>query len=263
MTPTKMAPTALVALRRALGAQALAMASCLAMPALAQTLTVYEEQGQLVRGSRNITAIGHDALGDRINPYTGSLEFVQTDFALPGNHSLPVGVGRRLKTGNTFWQGAHFADWELEIPHLKGTFSNAEGWTVDQWGANRTKRCSLFSEPGEAPTQTLGARVLAESFWKGNFLVVPGAGEQEMLLRAGTTHPTSYLRILMKTALRPARSIGQTRAENAAARRAAKGLPPKPEPSSKWKKCDECRVPISPTEHNYNGGLCSACCIGN
>ena len=63
--------------------------------------------------------------------------------------------------------------------------------------------------------------------------------------------------------LRPARSIGQTRRENAAARRVAKGLPPKTVPPSRMKSCDECEMPISATEHAYNGGLCSTCCINN
>ncbi|WP_208174820.1 hypothetical protein [Hymenobacter negativus] len=67
----------------------------------------------------------------------------------------------------------------------------------------------------------------------------------------------------MKPTLRPARSIGQTRAENAATRHAAKGLPPKQAPVARMKSCDECDMPISATEHAYNGGLCSTCCIGN
>ena len=68
---------------------------------------------------------------------------------------------------------------------------------------------------------------------------------------------------MKKPALRPARSIGQTRLDNAAARRAAKGLPAKTVPKARMKSCDECDMPISATEHAYNGGLCSTCCIAN
>ena len=43
--------------------------------------------------------VGTDLFGDKVNLYTGRLEFVQTDVTLPGNSSLPVSVGRRLVTG--------------------------------------------------------------------------------------------------------------------------------------------------------------------
>jgi len=66
-----------------------------------------------------------------------------------------------------------------------------------------------------------------------------------------------------KQQLRPARYIGQTAAENRAKRRAAKGLPPKVEKASKWKECDECGMPCSPTEYEYNGGLCAGCVVNS
>ena len=68
---------------------------------------------------------------------------------------------------------------------------------------------------------------------------------------------------MKKSTLRPARSIGQTRAENAAARRTAKGLPANSVPVARMKSCDECDMPVSVTEHAYGGGLCSSCCVAN
>lgn len=64
-------------------------------PAIAQqTASQYQELGQLMRAPRAIAALGNDLLGDRVNLYSGSLEFVQTDVTLPGNSALPVSMGR-------------------------------------------------------------------------------------------------------------------------------------------------------------------------
>jgi hypothetical protein len=66
---------------------------------LAQDASTYKEQGKLIHAPRDIAQLGSDLFGDKVNLYTGSLEFVQTDVSLPGNNALPVSVGRRLVAG--------------------------------------------------------------------------------------------------------------------------------------------------------------------
>ena len=56
-------------------------------------VSVYSEQGKLFRAPDAITTLGANLFGDKVNLYTGGLEFVQTDVSLPGNNSLPVSVG--------------------------------------------------------------------------------------------------------------------------------------------------------------------------
>ena len=60
--------------------------------ALAQTATptptLYEEQGQLMRGSGKVTTLGPDLFGDEVSLYSGALSFRQTDINLPGNSCL-------------------------------------------------------------------------------------------------------------------------------------------------------------------------------
>jgi hypothetical protein len=68
------------------------------LPALAQE-TIYENQAKLIRSPNSVTRLGDDLFGDKVNLYTGALEFVQTDVSLPGNSSLPISVGRRLVVG--------------------------------------------------------------------------------------------------------------------------------------------------------------------
>ena len=145
--------------------------------------TSYSEQGKLIRASEAVGTLGADLFGDKVNLYTGTVEFIQNDASLPGNNDLPVSVGRRLVTGGdsiTNRGDGAFGDWELEIPHMHGVFA-LSGWQTSIGG---DLRCTGFSA---APTAngTSGPSVWAgDEYWHGHFLYVPGAGSQEVLLRA-------------------------------------------------------------------------------
>lgn len=109
----------------------------------AQTDTPYTEQNKLIRAPQAFTRLGADLFGDKVNLYTGSLEFIQTDVSIPGNNILPVSVGRRLVTGADAINGALFGRWDLEIPHLHGIFHDA------RLGNNRQHKSTLhrFQRP--------------------------------------------------------------------------------------------------------------------
>ena len=157
--------------------------------ALAQTATptptLYEEQGQLMRGSGRVTTLGPDLFGDEVSLYSGALNFRQTDINLPGNSALQVAVGRRLGTGASRLAAGAFGDWELDIPHIKGVYARTDGWNVGSnlAAADRFKRCNRFAPPADTVTQTGMMLVTADEFWSGNTLYVPGAGEQRLLAR--------------------------------------------------------------------------------
>jgi hypothetical protein len=61
--------------------------------------SIYTEQGKLIRAGEAVGTLGADLFGDKVNFYTGTVEFIQNDLSLPGNNNLPVSVGRRLVTG--------------------------------------------------------------------------------------------------------------------------------------------------------------------
>jgi hypothetical protein len=169
--------------------------------ALAQSTTVYIEQGQLVRANKTIQALGNDLMGDKVGLYTGSLEFVQTDVSIPGNDALPVAVSRRYEAGFRRALGVEglFVDWELEIPHLHGTYAGGssyyKGWVVPASGnldPNRNLRCSNFGPPPDAGLTNFklgdGTPIEYDKFWSGHMLYVPGQGDEKMLSRdAGNT----------------------------------------------------------------------------
>jgi hypothetical protein len=49
-----------------------------------QSPTTYSDQNKLIRAPQAVTRLGADLFGDKVNLYTGALEFIQTDVSLPG-----------------------------------------------------------------------------------------------------------------------------------------------------------------------------------
>ncbi len=145
----------------------------------------YEEYDKLIKSRISIQSLSTDLFGDSVNLYTGALDIVQTDVDLPGNSSLQVRIGRRFRVaaGESWAFQGHFADWNLDIPHLHGVFGMyGGGWIVNQTGTNKYKRCSLFYAPPSLPSNMSGSGTFqAEDYWQGNMLYLPGVGDQEML----------------------------------------------------------------------------------
>jgi YD repeat-containing protein len=189
--------TAMAALRRivkiAFGSPLLALLFSTGLPSYAQETSVFKEQSKLIRPTDDTVALGNDLFGDKVSLYTGGLEFIHNDVSLPGNSKLPVAVGRRFQTGSYPVNGKLFGNWDIEVPHLHGVFASS-GWTAAR-GTDPLLRCSHFGEPlGVSSSQGI---FQAKEFWHGNYLYIPGEGDQEMLARdprytqqpSGATHP--------------------------------------------------------------------------
>ena len=173
--------------RRRHGAWAAALLSllCALAPgaAQAQAVTQYQEDGQLIRGRQGPgQALGPDLFGDKLSLYTGAVEFVQQDVSLPGNSALPVAVGRRMPTGARRINSWHFADWDLDLPHLRGVFPQATGWRVyGTSAAAQGQRCTRFMD--ELQTVRLPSGQLYEPGFPLVHLHLPGGESQELLAR--------------------------------------------------------------------------------
>ncbi|HEX5122959.1 MAG TPA: RHS repeat-associated core domain-containing protein, partial [Rhodanobacteraceae bacterium] len=169
--------------------------------AAAQTLP--QEYATLIRSDQGAGPLDANLLGDRIDYYTGHVEFVATDVSLPGNNALPVAIGRRYVV-ETNPAGVvperDFGDWDIEVPHIEGIVAASVGWTVP--GANPNARCSAFAGGPDAivttpspndPATAITTTVPWEQYSIGYQIAVPGYGRRELLKRAqnNTAHPAS------------------------------------------------------------------------
>jgi hypothetical protein len=186
--------------RRCCAAVAQVVLMGLSCNALAQTdISIYGEEHKRVRGSESIPAYGPDLFGDKIALYSGRLEFVQTDFSLPGNSALPMGVGRRFTTGgrDILFDGGMFGDWDLELPRVHGIFATGlgnYGWAIQGSAQDLYKRCSLYGSPPIGRGIAGGTPSFdPEEYWFGSAIYVPGQGDEEVLWReaANTSSPVT------------------------------------------------------------------------
>jgi RHS repeat-associated protein len=164
-----------------------AVASVLPVTATAQSsVRVGLEEDKLINSPNTPTTLGPELFGDEVNLYNGTVKFRQTDISLPGNNSLEVGVSRSFSPKQWAPLAQYFGDWDLEIPHLQGTFVN--GSWITQLTPN-TARCSQYSAP---PTMSgvQGGSFSAVEYWSGNFLVLPGKKGGGEILKSVPNTPT-------------------------------------------------------------------------
>ena len=149
----------------------------------AQSTTTFAEQYKQIQAPNAVASIGSDLFGDQVNLYNGKLEFVQTDVSLKGNNALPVSVGRRFVAGTDNVAGRQFFHWDLDVPHLHGIFSARDKWRAIN-GAPVGARCSNFGAPPDV-LGTSRTSWTATEFWQGNFIYIPGQGDQQMMSHGG------------------------------------------------------------------------------
>lgn len=146
------------------------------------------EYAAKVEAAQRRSPLGEGAFGEQISTFTGGVTFRVVDVSVPGNGNLQVEVSRTRTIQERFLsEGSKpdllggFYDWDIEIPHLEGVFSQ-RGWVVgtDDDPARYT-RCSLQRRPYIG----ISSEPFPESrFWSGYNLYVPGQGASRMLVAA-------------------------------------------------------------------------------
>ena len=174
-----------------------------AAPCISRAQTLPQEYTDLIRAQNTVGSLDSALLGERIDYYTGHVDFVATDVSLPGNSALPVAVGRRYSVQANpaaVVPERAFGDWDIEVPHLEGIVATDVGWTVP--GTHPNNRCSAFAGAPSAVVTTASIQhageVVAttipwEQYSTGYRLAVPGYGRRELLKRSpgNDEHPTS------------------------------------------------------------------------
>lgn len=162
---------------------------------------VSEEHAKLIDQRRNLGALGPDLMGEQVNLQTGSVSFVHTDIDLPGNSGLPVRLLRRFtvepKRGSDNLRLAAFADWEVDVPYLSGTFAQSTGWVVSAPGGHTVQRCAVPLATRAVPPQVpasayngdTGATFQAHEYWHGFQLHAPDDGGELLWVDPASTQP--------------------------------------------------------------------------
>lgn len=165
---------------------ALAFTAAAASPAYAESHQ--EMHSNRLSAANDLQALGTDLFGDKVDLYTGATTFAVTDVELTGSSSLPVAISRRYTVGiqefpdsafDTDTKPARFGEWELDIPHLEGTYASRHGWQA----GGGTARCSGPQLDSMTPWNADGFRGV--EYWNGNRLSLPG-GNSRLLLLATT-----------------------------------------------------------------------------
>ncbi|ALN88559.1 RHS Repeat family protein [Lysobacter capsici] len=154
---------------------------CACASALAQSpLMPPVEYEKRIRATEMVTALSSGLFGDSVSLYNGSTEFAVTDIDIPGNSSLPVRLSRRFKVEakKEVVNLGGFGAWDIDVPYVYGTFPANTQWNE---GSRPTdNRCSNNWLPKIPFNHRL------RDIWQGNFVHLPGGGDQEMLV-LGTT----------------------------------------------------------------------------
>ena len=164
-----------------LGSSALATAQTAILP--------YREYAKRTDAAQKVGPLTDSAFGANISLYNGSTSFRAVDISLSGNSGLPVQLARTLaiddRTSAFRPTTGGFADWQLDVPYIDGTFIGSVGWKVGG-GSGSTARCSNTVAPTMSGTWQL------EDIWHGYNLHVPDATSEQLLINnvAGVPSPT-------------------------------------------------------------------------
>lgn len=161
------------------------LAGVLSTSVMAADVAYRDEYDRHIRQSSEIGSMAGE-FGDRIDLSSGSLEILKTDIDIPGIGPT-VRVGRRYRPSDIYGRG-HFNYWDMDLPHVHGTFAKivgGGGWPG--WGSAGT-RCSQFTAPPDVAYQ--GGSFSTDEYWSGSFLYLPGGGEQELLERGNALVPS-------------------------------------------------------------------------
>jgi len=163
---------------------------------------------EFIRQRSAVTALGPSLFGDNTGLSSGVTEFATTDVEVPGNTGLAVRIARRYRVDYrtaplTGKAAGLFNDWDLDIPHLHGTFAYTPGNATSGWQVSTpgqpNQRCSVdTNNPLQAiPPAVNGDGSLPYAFqgyqyWHDNSLYIPGQGDQTlMVISPGNTNRPS------------------------------------------------------------------------
>lgn len=125
----------------------------------------------------SVTPETTDLLGETVDLNNGTLGFSHTDVSLSGNSAIPMSIGRVYKDSQHSIDRVDFADWAIDIPHIRTTQVIGQRMP-GPWG--RGTECSEAPEIGFT---SVGGEGLFQSseYFNGVTLHVPGQITEKIL----------------------------------------------------------------------------------
>jgi len=89
----------------------------------------FQEFDKRLKAAREVGPLGGEAFGESVSLYNGATEFGAVDLSVPGNSALAVEARRRFRIEDprNVPRPPGLGDWELDLPHLIGTFQSEQG----------------------------------------------------------------------------------------------------------------------------------------
>jgi len=112
----------------------------------------FQEFDKRLKAAREVGPLGGEAFGENVSLYNGATEFNVVDIAVPGNSALAVEARRRFRIEDprNSPRPPGLGDWELDLPHMVGTFMQSEGWKVGTQPSASDQRCSFALPPSSS-----------------------------------------------------------------------------------------------------------------
>ena len=151
----------------------------------ADAADVSEEYRRRIESAQNLSALTDELFGDKVSLYNGQTTFTAVDIDVPGNNALPVRLERSFDVSlltDTLLAPAYDASlggaghWDIEVPHISGTFSSVHGWRTYTAGGLSDARCSNTGVPSVPSSMEL------TEIWQGNTVHIPGESDRAMLM---------------------------------------------------------------------------------
>jgi YD repeat-containing protein len=156
------------------------------------THITYEDE---VAKRRNHQVLDDNLFGDKVNLGDGSVVFEHDDISVPLNSGLRLALGRRTPVGRAalgpYTYQDVFADWDLNVPYMKGLYDSRDGWNSGLLDGARCSRGTFIPKINKAAAVELPGMVLPEYYWRGISINIPGKGAEQLLRKnAAQTLPT-------------------------------------------------------------------------
>lgn len=123
--------------------------------------------------------------GENYDPDSGQISFEKDDLVIPGNSGLEITIARSYDYDHKIMGlNGYFGKWSLKIPHIRTTMLHTIFGPKEYSGSwGQYKECSGTLRPttfyayfGSVPND-----YDAESYWNGDFISIPGYGENLIL----------------------------------------------------------------------------------